>query len=186
VKTPAFLALGAAVVLAAAFLLGRDGRTPGASPDAATAQGSYGYVALDADVQQTGDDGRPLYTFTAARVEQDPDSGDLAARALTVHYISEPTRPWTLTAREALMPGDSPRIRLQGDVQLRGQPPGSGEMAQVNSQRLDFDTRTQDVTTSQAVSFVWAGQHLNARGMKANLKLGQLQLDSRVHGRFAP
>ena len=70
---------GALIVLGAAYLLGHEGTTPGVPVDTQGQRAEYGYVALDADVLQTSEQGTPLYTFSAARVEQKAGSGDIAA-----------------------------------------------------------------------------------------------------------
>ena len=176
---------GAIVVLGVAFLLGREGTTPGVRREAAAQQADYGFIALDADVVQTAEDGSRLYALTAAKIEQNPGSGDVAASTLTLRYGTDPARRWTLGADQALLPAGSTRIRLSGNVQLRGKPPGSEQLAQINTQRLDFDTRTQDVSTRQPVSLTWSGQQLSAQGLTANLKQDHLHLESSVHGRFS-
>ena len=184
-RFPFVVAAGAAVVLGAAFLLGRAGRTPGAQAEAPGQQADYGYVALDAELVQTSDDGAPLYTLQAARIERNPGSGDIAASTLTLHYAPNDAQQWTLSAREAQLPGASTRIALQGDVQIRGKPPGSVQFAQINTQHLDFDTETQDVSTSLPVSLTWGAQRLTGRGLSGNLKQGRVRLESSVHGYFS-
>ncbi len=184
-KVPLLLGGGAVAVLGIAFLLGREGTTPGVKRDASAQQTDYGYVALDAEVLQTADDGSRLYALTAARIEQNPGSGDVAASTLTLRYGPDPARRWTLGAEQALLPAGSTRIRLSGNVQVRGKPPGSEQFAQINTQRLDVDTRTQDVSTRQPVSITWSGQQLSAQGLTANLKQDHLHLESSVHGRFS-
>jgi len=173
-------------VMGLAFLLGRQGQTPGRRAEATGQPVDFGYVALDTDVVQTGEDGKPLYTLSAARIEQVPGSGDVGARTLTLHYAPDATQHWTLAAREALLPGGGSLLHLVGDVQVRGRPPGSTLTAQINTQRLDYDTRSQDVSTRDDVRISWGGQQLDARGLTANLKQGQLSLESKVHGRFSP
>ena len=64
------LGCGALLVLAAAYLLGHEGNTPGTPADATGQQADYGYVALDAQMLQTTEQGKPLYTFSAARIAQ--------------------------------------------------------------------------------------------------------------------
>jgi LPS export ABC transporter protein LptC len=186
VKGRLLAALGVAAVLGLAFLLGREGQTPGRHQEGAGQPVDFGYVALDTDVVQTGDDGKPLYTLSAARIEQVPGSGDVGARTLTLHYAPDATQQWTLAAREALLPGGGSLLHLMGDVQVRGRPPGSALVALINTQRLDYDTRSQDVSTRDDVRITWGGQQLDARGLTANLKQGQLSLESKVHGRFSP
>lgn len=169
-----------------AYFLGRAGTTPGNRPEAAARQNDYGYVALDARVVQTDDTGQVLYTLDAAQVAQDPGSGELAANTLTLHYGLNGLQPWTLGARSGRLPSGSTRVHLEGDVQARGKPAHTEQFVQINTQQVDFDMAAQELTTHQPVTVNWGGQQLAGRGLSANLKQGQLRLESSVHGRFSP
>lgn len=184
---PLLLLLVGALLVGLAFVLGRSGNAPGAAtPTEASAGPAPQYVALDATLRQSAADGSPLYTLTAARLAQDTTSGTLRADTLTLNYASGAARPWTLTAREGLLPGGSTRIELRGDVHLRGTPPGSTVQTNVDSQRLDYDTRSQVVRTDSPVHISWGTRQLDARGLIADLPASHLQLQADVHGRFKP
>jgi len=182
----AVLLAGALVVLA--FVLGRSGHAPGATATAANERIDPGYIALDAVLQQTGSDGKPVYALTAARIAQLPGSGDVHASQLQMRYAqaAQAAPGWTLSAREGLLPGNSTRLHLQGDVLLRGKPPGSMVATRIDTQQLDYDTHTQQVSTGQPVRISWGRQQLDAKGLAADLKQSQLQLQTKVHGRFKP
>jgi LPS export ABC transporter protein LptC len=186
VKGRLLAALGVVAILGLAFLLGRQGQTPGKPAESTGQPVDFGYVALDTEVVQTGDDGKPQYTLSAARIEQVPGSGDVDAHTLTLHYAPDDAQHWTLAAREALLPGGGTLLHLVGDVQVRGKPPGSALIAQIDTQRLDYDTRSQDVSTRDDVHVTWGGLLLDAHGMSANLKQGLVSLESKVHGRLSP
>lgn len=177
----------AALLVGLAFVLGRSGTAPGAVRQAAVTAGPPpAYVAQDATLRQNNPDGSPQYTLTAARLEQHTGSGDLRAQSLTLRYASGAAQPWLLRAREGLLPGDSTRIQLQGNVQLRGTPPGSTQATTIESQRLDYDTRSQVVQTRDPVRILWGNRRLDARGLTADLPASRLTLQADVHGRFAP
>lgn len=178
--------LGVLVILALAFLLGREGRTPGTRAETTSNGSDFGYIAQDAHVIQTAEDGSPLYIVDARSVAQDPDNGDVSAQQLTLRYAADDTRHWTLTAREARLPGGSSLLHLQGDVEVTGIPSGSSVAARIQTARLDYDTRSQNVRTRDDVRIDWGRQQLDARGLTANLKQGQLALESKVHARFHP
>jgi LPS export ABC transporter protein LptC len=174
------------VVLGLAFLMGHEGRTPGARGEQPASSGDFGFIAQDARVIQTADDGKPLYRLDAARVEQDPASGNVTAQGLTLRYATDDSRNWTLTARNAQLPGGSSLLHLQGDVLITGLPVRSTIPARIETQRLDYDTRSQDVHTREDIRIDWGRQRIDARGLTANLKQGQLALESKVHARFLP
>lgn len=185
-KGHALAGLAVVAILALAFLLGREGKTPGTRIETAANSEDFGYIARDAKVLQTAADGSPLYALDANRVEQDPNSGDVNAQQLTLRYATDETRRWTLTAREARLPGGSSLLHLEGDVQATGTPAGSSIPARIATPRLDYDTRSQDVRTRDEVRIDWGRQRLEAQGLTANLKRGQLALESKVHARLLP
>jgi len=186
------LGLGSLIVLGGVFLLGREGTAPGQAASIDAEQPDMGYSADDARVVQTSADGSPLYTLTAERMTR-AESGDVQAHALTMRYSerleNDPTgigQLWTLTAREGELPGESSRIRLSGDVLVRGRFPDSPVEAQIRTQALDYDTVSQDLGTKLPVIITWGNQRITARGLSANLKQDSLRLESAVHGRFSP
>lgn len=187
-KYPLLAALLAAALVVLAFVLGRSGHAPGAASTSAGERLNPGYVALDASLQQTGSDGKPVYALTAARIAQLPGSDDIHASQLQMHYAqaAQAAPGWTLSAREGLLPGNSTQLHLQGDVLLRGKAPGSAVVTRVDTQQIDYDTRTQQVSTDQRVRISWGRQQLDAQGLAADLKQSQLQLQAQVHGRFKP
>ncbi len=187
------LTLASVIVLAGVYLLGREGTAPGQPAGSSDGQADMGYVAEEARVVQTAEDGSPLYTLTAARIEQQPDTGRVQARTIAMRYRArvddDPTgigQLWILTAREGELPGESSRIHLAGDVLVTGRFPDSPADAQIRTQALDYDTVSQDLGTKMPVSITWGNQRLTARGLSANLKQDNLQLESAVHGRFSP
>lgn len=179
-------ALGVLLLLSLTFLLGREGRTPGVRTEQAAAGGDFGYVAQGTQLVQTNEDGIPLYVLDADRIEQDAGGGDVMARHLTLRYAADDARRWTLTAREARLKAGESLLHLKGAVRVTGLPEGSSMPARIETARLDYDTKSQDVRTQDDVRIDWGRQRLDARGLSANLKQGQLTLESKVHGRFLP
>lgn len=192
-RFPLLLGLGSVIVLGGVFLLGREGTAPGEPARLSQEQPHLGYVADEAQMVQTAADGSPLYTLTAARIEQQPETGRVQAHTIAMHYrppadgnATGAGQQWTLTAREGELPGDSSRIHLTGDVVVTGRFPDSAADAQIRTQALDYDTVSQDLGTELPVSISWGNQRITARGLSANLKQDKLRLESAVHGRFSP
>lgn len=186
-KYPLLASLLAGVLVALAFVLGRSGHGLGETAVAATpARPDPGYVALDAVLVQTGTDGRPVYVLTANRIAQQAGSADVRAQQLQLRYdnAAQPGPGWTLTAQDGLLPGRSSRVHLQGNVLLRGRPPGSQAATRVDTEQLDYDIHSRQISTDLAVRITWGRQQLDARGLSADLNRSQLQLMNQVHGRF--
>jgi lipopolysaccharide export system protein LptC len=71
-------------------------------------------------------------------------------------------------------------------VHVSGVLPGTDQPADISSDRLSFDTRTDVVSTADPVTFVWAARQIHSVGIVANLKDSQVQLESGVHAIFQP
>jgi len=93
---------------------------------------------------------------------------------------------WTLTARKGEMPGGTLKMKLTGDVRLRGQPAGWRTPLRFETQSLDFDIERHFAQTKLPVNFYSGSRRLSSRGLSADLKRGTLRLESSVHGRFPP
>lgn len=188
------LGLAVLVVLAAAFMLGHGGSTPGlARAREEPSDFQYNFVASDVVVRQTGDDGRLQYRLEAARVEQRPADRQIAASDLTVHYEAADAgagavagSQWKLTAARAMLPDDGRLLQLRGAVQVTGQPPAAAAPVTMLTESVDYDLLTQEITSAETIELRMGPQQLQGRGLHANIRLGTLQLESGVHGRIAP
>jgi LPS export ABC transporter protein LptC len=93
---------------------------------------------------------------------------------------------WTARAARGALAQNSGIVSLEGDVHVDGVLPGSEERAEISTQHLAFDTRSQVVATRDPVTIVMTGRQLNAEGLVASLKERHVQLESAVHGSFLP
>lgn len=186
------LLLGPAViaVLAVAFVLGRSGNTPGVSTAREeVATPPVNFVAQDVVVRQTGDDGQLQYRLEADHVEQRPEDKQITATGLTVHYEAADVKSnpaagshWKMTADRALLPDDGKLLQLRGAVQVTGQPPAASAPVTMTTNSLDYDLKTQEITSREMIDVRMGAQQLQARGLRANIRLGTLELESQVHG----
>ncbi|MEO7806277.1 MAG: LPS export ABC transporter periplasmic protein LptC [Steroidobacteraceae bacterium] len=173
------------MLLGGAFLMGR-GKGPIADTADVQASGAeQGYVALGAQIVETGADGAPLYSLDAERIEQRPSTGDVTLQKLTMHYHLDGKSSWQLTANNGLLPGGTTLVALTGAVRANGMLPNSKLAAEIATEQLDFDTKTQDLASRQLVTIRLAGQRLSARGLTASLKHERVRLESAVHGRYS-
>jgi LPS export ABC transporter protein LptC len=143
-----------------------------------------GYSARDAYLVQTGRDGRPIYSLDATEIQQLPDQGtiDLAQVRLVVRDADG--NVWNARGDRGQLGQNSGVVQLSGAVRLSGLVPGSSDAAELLSEQLSFDTNSQIATTAEAVTLLMSGRELQAFGLMANLKNGQVQLESDVHGSF--
>jgi LPS export ABC transporter protein LptC len=177
---------GLAVVIAllVTFLIGRGGAQREAAAVADAPAENPGYAAINAEIIETGDDGRPRYRLRAERIEQQPNDLSVSLERPALRYTDERGSEWSASALRGTVPEDRGRVDLEGDVVLSGLLPGSPEPARVATERLSFDTVNEVATTDADVTFDWSQHQLTARGLRADLKRERLVLESRVHGRF--
>jgi LPS export ABC transporter protein LptC len=181
-----FATLALLTLIGGSFLLGRqqrDAETP--VPTTLPAE-ELGYGARDAQLIETGADGRPKYTLNAKLIEQHPE--DDSVQLHVVHMILDDPdgNQWTVDAQRGDVASAGENIELSGDVHVSGVLPGTDTPADISSDRLSFDTRDDVVKTADPVTLAWAGRQIHSVGIVASLKDSHVQLESAVHGIFQP
>jgi LPS export ABC transporter protein LptC len=178
----ALMALGA---LGALFYLQQfdNGGSDGAAGDVESTE--PGYIATNAELIETGDDGGPLFRLDAERIEQPTPQGIIFLTAPKLDYQPEPGNHWKLIAQRGQLPQDARTADLAGAVHADGRPIGSSELMHIVTDQLHLDMRQQLATTAAKVRVDWAGNTLRGRGMSADLKNDRLQLAGDVHGVLA-
>ena len=174
-----------AVVVAAA-LLGQQRMGLGDEDTQLAQTPEPGYAARDAELTETGPDGRPLYRLNAAVIRQQPNDGSVQLEQVHMTYRGENSNQWALTADRGTIRQNNELIDLAGNVKVVGVLSGTTDLAQILSERLAFDTRSEEVTTADPVTLFWGAREIKGTGLHANLKDRQVRLESGVHGSFAP
>jgi lipopolysaccharide export system protein LptC len=177
----AVLALIAGVI----FLSGTQRETPAPST-ADTRVHDPGYAARDARMVQTGPDGAPLYTLDAAQIHQQPDQSTVELQQVHLGFRAADGDQWTARAAHGELGQDTGIVQLDGAVHVAGVLPGTQDQAEITTEHLSFDTRTEVATTDDAVTVTMSGNELHAKGLIARLKEGRVQLESAVHGSYLP
>jgi lipopolysaccharide export system protein LptC len=174
-------------LLAAVLVLSGPQRSP-ALPTAAEGGASHGpgYSALDAQLVQTGPDGRPLYTLDAAQIHEQPGSNVVQLDQVQMGFRDSSGQQWTARAQHGVLGQDTGVVQLDGDVHVAGTLPHSQDPVEISTQHLAFDTRAQLVSTRDPVTFAVAGHRLDGTGLMVSLKDHRVQLESGVHGTFPP
>lgn len=174
-----------AVVVGSA-LLGQQRLRPDGETTTATQPLEPGYAARDAELVETGADGRPLYRLNADVIRQRPQDSSVQLENVRMAYRGENSSQWSLTASQGTVRQNNERIELEGDVHVVGVLSGASDLAQIRTQRLSFDTRSEVASTTDPVTLLWGARELQGTGLYANLKDRQVKLESGVHGSFAP
>jgi LPS export ABC transporter protein LptC len=176
-----FLVAAVAVLVALLYMQEPESSNP-ANSSAQTQTAEPGFVALGAQIIETGDNGEPLYTLDATRIEQPMPQGDVYLTNPVLHYEPAGGNAWVLTAQQGQLPQNGHTADLSGNVTAQGKPPGSPQIIHFNTSQLHVDMQQQLATTAARVHVDWAMSLLTGRGMRADLKSGELQLFKDVRG----
>jgi len=194
----ATVALIAAVAMA--WIFGRGGRDDSDTETAGVPASDPGYAARDAEVVETGYDGRELYRLKASVIRQQTESGVIDLEKLEMNYHRKAQAAagesvstdvdggevWHLTSDHGQVREGGNDVELTGNVRLTGPPQGGAEPLSLTTETLRINTPTEFIETDAPVKLRWSGHELDARGMKADLKAGSLSLESDVNGHFFP
>lgn len=178
--------LAVIAVIAASLYFGRARETTPPTITRTRAPASSGYAALDAQIVETGPDGRALYTVDADRIVQQPQAATVELEGVEMDYRDASGNRWRVRARTGRILEDATRVDLAGKVEVAGTPPGEYQDARITTEKLTFDTELDRVETQEPVTFIWGGRELHARGLVADLKGEHVRLESNVHGSFTP
>lgn len=178
-----FLILAVSALAALLSYLQRSGGGAGTETTAAqSAAPEPGLVAIGAQIIQTGDDGHPLYRLDSARISQPVANGTIYLTDPILHYTPPGGNPWVVTALQGQLPQSAQTADLNGSVHAEGTPQGASQMVRFDTSTLHVDMQQQLATTPAVVHVQQAGDLLTGRGMRANLKSGQLELFRDVSG----
>jgi LPS export ABC transporter protein LptC len=166
------------------YFLSRGGSVTDTQRAASAPVEEPGYAAKNAEIIETGDDGRPMYTLLADLVRQHPNDNRVQLDAPRMTYIASDGNTWHVRAKSGQIREDGARVDLFGDVHVNGQIPGAQVPAVVDTSILSFDTQAEVLTTNAPVSIDWNGHKLSGTGLVAKLPDQTIKLESRIHGSF--
>jgi LPS export ABC transporter protein LptC len=187
-------------VVAAAYFIGGLGRGNNVTDATARQTPDPGYAAHDAEIIETGYDGRERYRLNAKVIRQQTEAGTIELETLEMNYhpgaqpgIAGESRTaeadkevWHLASDHGLVRADGDDIVLRGNVRVTGSAPDSGAPLSLATAELRINTPTEFIETKAPVKVTLSGYELNAKGLTADLKAGTLSLESDVHGKFGP
>jgi len=189
---------GIVVAVGLAWFFVRGGANDGDSDATGAVPLDPGYAARDAEVIETGYDGRERYRLKAAVIRQQTESGVIDLEQLEMNYHRNTqgtpgdTLPvgknageiWHLTSDHGLVREEGNDVELTGNVRVTGPPQGGVEPLSLTTEILRINTPTEFIETDAPVRLRWSGHEIDAVGMRADLKAGTLSLESDVNGHF--
>jgi lipopolysaccharide export system protein LptC len=182
--------VGVIVAIAMAWIFGRSADNDGDTDTAGAPLADPGYAARDAEVIETGYDGRERYRLKASVIRQQTESGliDLEQLQMNYHRVSDggagAGEVWHLTSDHGQVRANGDDVELKGNVRITGPPQGGSEPLSLTTESLRINTPTEFIETDAPVKLRWSGHELDAIGMRADLKAGTLRLESDVNGHF--
>jgi len=166
-------------IILGALFLGQGGPTP-IVPTATAESGEVpGYSARNAEVTQTGDDGRPEFTVLSPLIRQQANDQRVQLDAPRLTFNSEENGTWHAEARSGLIHADGTSLELHGDVKINGAL--SDTPIVIETSTLSYDTRSEVARTPAHVTVDARGGTLTSMGLVANLKESTLELESNPH-----
>ena len=147
-------------------------------------------LARNAEVTQTGDDGRPEFTVLSPLIRQQANDSRVQLDAPRITFVSAENGTWHAQSRSGLIQADGSSFDLYGDVKMTGALSGSPIV--IDTSTISFDTQSEIARTPAFLTVEARGGTASATGLVANLKESTLQLESNpqlessVHGRSRP
>jgi LPS export ABC transporter protein LptC len=166
-------------IIIGALILGQGGPASVVKPDIESSQAAPGYSARNAEVTQTGDDGRPEFVVVSPLIRQQANDNRVQLDSPRMTFVSAENGTWHAQSRSGLIKGDGESIDLHGDVRMNGTLSGSPVV--INTSTITFDTKTEIARTPAYFTVDARGGTLGATGLLANLKEGTLELESNPH-----
>lgn len=145
-----------------------------------------GYFLTGVVLEEFGTDGKLRIGLESKTATEDPANGFVRLADVSVDYHAPTGRLWHLTADEGRVPPGGRVVEFEGDVRLNGTPGDGAQRAELRTARLTLDTEAETATTRSAVELAFGAHRMHAMGMRADLKQGNLRLESGVNGLFNP
>jgi LPS export ABC transporter protein LptC len=180
-----FAVLTLIAVIAISLLLSRQQSGAPSSATVRQAGSEEGYSAHDARLVQTGADGSPLYTLSAATIRQQPNEDQVQLTQVRMSFHDKSGNAWTATADSGELEQAAQQVELAGNVHVSGAFRSGQSPAQIVTEALSVDVPGDLVSTKDRVRLLWSGLVLDSTGLVADLKDQRVQLESAVHATFA-
>jgi lipopolysaccharide export system protein LptC len=163
------------------------GRFPTTAPRPAPADSAppLGYYLRAARMLGTDEQGRVTYRILADKLEELPEEQRLKFDGVRIEYSPPDADSWLISAAKASGPKDGSELALEGDVTLRSQPRNGGKALVISTEALRFLPDTSSAESETPVSISVGDWHVEAGSLQTHLKGDVVQLESKVHAKFA-
>lgn len=197
-----FFTILAVIALAVStWILSSPARRP-RSAAASTQSETPGYYLKHTTLTDYDVNGAPQIRIAAERIDQIPQTEEVALSNVRVDYTAANGQPWVMFGDRAHIRPGGKIIDVNGNVRLQGVAPPPSAAAKPNgkagtsksavlvptirTESLSYDVPNAVATTAADVRIEFGSHYLNAHGLVANLKDRTMRLESKVNGRFQP
>ncbi len=123
------------------------------------------------------------YRLASQRLDHYPDDNTLQLAAPVLRMFTEKQPPWIMIAEQGMVYDDGRRIHLNGAVDI-SQPGDARNRMQLLTRDLRIDTQRDYAETDAAVKLTRGYHQTTAVGMRANLRLGRVELLADTRGKY--
>jgi lipopolysaccharide export system protein LptC len=155
-------------------------------PPRASANEDLGYYLRGARMLGTDESGRVAYRIFADRLDEQPGEERLLLERVQIDYHPPDQMPWVITAGSGSATRDHSELALAGGVEIHSQPTDGRVPVHITTATLRFLPMTSLVETDQRVVVNAGSWHVEGTGLRTLLKADRMELESDVHGQFAP
>jgi len=167
----------------ATWFLGRPPQNDD-SPGAASTGSTLGYYLNEAVLIGTDQSGEVLYRMAAERIEENPDTEQLLLWTVELEYRDDRDVPWRVRASAALGPKTREYFDFTGGVSIERDPDSEGLKGLIEAQSLRLEPDRHFASTEGPVRFLIGDTWLHGVGLKADLKGGEIDLESDVYAQI--
>ena len=162
-------------------------RVPPAAERRLPADGTepLGYYLRAARMLGTDDQGRVAYRILADNLEELPEQQRLKLDGVRIEYMPADTDRWLISATAGTAPKDGSELELNGNVSLRSEPRNGGKAVIIAAETLRFFPQTSSAESEAPVTISIGDWHIEAGRLRTLLKGDVMELESKVHGKFA-
>ncbi|MDQ1363658.1 MAG: lipopolysaccharide export system protein LptC [Pseudomonadota bacterium] len=143
------------------------------------------YFMEDFSLTQMNEQGLPAYVLRASRLQHysDNNSSEITAPFIEIH---DRQGDWSVTARRAVVYGETDIIHFYDDVKIRREKTPQREELAIDTSYLKIDAPKKIAETDQPTHIRSGRLELDTRGMLFDNSRDILKLTSSVKGHYAP
>jgi LPS export ABC transporter protein LptC len=121
----------------------------------------------------------------ADNLEELPAQQRLKLDGVRIEYLPADADTWLISATSGTAPKDGSELTLNGNVSLRSEPRDGGKAVVIAAETLRFVPESSSAESETPVSISVGDWHVEAGRFRTLLKGDLVELESKVHGKFA-